>query len=501
MSLAIGIDFGTSNSNAAVWNGRNAEIIEMPDGRKSMPSAVYLTADRYFVGAEAMEKGRADRKHLFRHFKRNLGERFDEATASGYQNAADENGLVGWVAPDGKVFTSVMLASFVIEELLDAAEAKLGKRPTIAVVTIPADATEAQEAATIEAAELAGLETVRLMREPTAAALAYGFDFAKPRRIAVIDHGGGTFDISIIQTGKGRNDHSLVEVKATDGRRRGLGGMDVDKLIASYLGKVWRTLPAHNEIELSDTAMARILEQAEAAKIKLSRSNEAEVHVPGIASDKEGVSLDMNETITLPLLKDLTSRISESISAICKRAVDKVREKDPNFSIRDINDVVLVGGMTRSPIVRDAVREVFGKEPRKDINPEEAVAMGAAIEAARLAGAKSGLTVRDITARNIAVETIDGVASVIVPAGTSFPCDPISVTIRNARDGQQALSIAILEGNGLMADGYEVIGAHDHIISEPGPSQAAGLKLKYWLDDSGRFQAETEDGWAFRGAA
>jgi molecular chaperone DnaK len=498
MSIAIGIDFGTSNSNAAVWNGRNAEIIEMPDGQKSMPSAVYMMADEYFVGAEAVERGRADRKHLFRHFKRNLGERFDDATSSGFQNAPDEDGLIGWIGPDGAVHSSVSLASFVFGELLDAAEAKLGVRPAIAVITIPADATEAQESATIAAAKMAGLETVRLMREPTAAALAYGFDFAKPRRIAVVDSGGGTFDISIIQTGKGRNDHSLVEVKATDGRRRGLGGMDVDKLITSYLGKRWRTSNA--DIDLSEHALARIQEQAEVAKIKLSRSPEVDVHVPGVATDRGGVTLDMNEAMTLPLLKDIASHISESVIAICRRAVEKVRDKDPNFSIRDINDVVLVGGMTRSPVIRDAVREVFGKEPRKDINPEEAVAMGAAIEAARLAGAKPGLTVRDITARSIAVETIDGVASVIVPAGTSYPCDPMHVTIRNARDDQKALSIALLEGNGLMVDGYETIGAHDYIIADPGAAKSAGLALKYWLDDSGRFQAETEDGWALREA-
>lgn len=505
MTLSIGLDFGTSNSSAAVWNGRNAEIIEMPDGSKSLPSIVSIVDGYILVGEEALEKGRQNRRYMFRHFKRRMGEAYQEASDSGWQTMAGPDGMVAWKGPtnaagEETIYTTVELASYIIRELLNAAEAKLGERPTVAVVTIPADAGEAQRAATIEAAKLAGLERVELMHEPTAAALAYGFDFAKPRRIAVVDHGGGTLDVSLIQTGKGRNDHALVEVKATDGRRKGLGGMDFDRHLAAYLT---RSLIAHNpeaDISADPAAMERVMEAAEAAKIRLSGKPDTTVRVADIYTDREGVSQALEEVIDLPTFGAVCADLTDDIAAICKRLVDKAREKDPNFSVLDINDVVLVGGMTRSPIVRQAVRTVFGREPRKDINPEDAVAMGAAIAAARLIGSKTGLTVRQMTTQGYAVKTIHGVAAEIFGPGTSYPVKR-EVTIANANDDQTALSLTLLEGSDMRAAMCNVLARHRHVLEAPAPAKTKGLKLTCQIDESGRFSVEAADGWRFDGAA
>lgn len=501
----IGIDFGNATSCAAVWNGRHAEIIEMPDGRKSLPSAVAIVDGKGLLGQDALDQGRAAmladgsslRDYLFRYFKQRMGEVYHEEAESGHQTMADpKTGLVAWRGPDGFVYQTVELASYIIEALLKAAEAKLGKRPNCAVITVPAEASEAQKSATIEAGKMAGLTRVELMHEPTAAALAYGFDFSKPRRIAVIDHGAGTIDISIIQTGKGRNGHSLVEVKATDGRRRGLGGMDFDRLVAKYLASRWRTL--YPDSEISSVAFTRIMDQAEAAKIRLSGRDETKVRVPELATDRNGVSLTMDEPLDIRTFNEIIVDMRVAIASLCRRAVEKAKEKDPNFSIADINDVVLVGGMTRCLAVRDAIKSVFGKEPRKDINPEEAVALGAAIEAARLSGRMTGLTVRDIISQTFAIETLKDVPAIIFPSGTPYPAER-TVTIRNANDGQEALSIAILEGSQAHASECTVLANYDHLV-EPLPAKGNGILLKCRLDESGRFSAETET-WKYETAA
>lgn len=501
MTVWAGLDLGTGNSCAAVINSRGQpEIIELPDGRKSLPSVVTIIGDEFLVGAEALERGRAHRDYMFRYFKRNMGERYNEASDSGHQTTSDEEGFVAWKGPGEFVYKTVELTAHVIVALLDAAEAKLGERPTCAVITIPADSGEAQRAATIKAGHLAGLDRVELMHEPTAAALAYGFDFAKTRRIAVVDHGCGTVDISIIQTGKGRNDHSLVEVKATDGRRRGLGGVDFDRRLGAYLSNRFRTEHPENDISADFVASERVLEAAEAAKIRLSGKGETTVRVAALASDKDGVSLNLDEVVDLKIFAQVSSQLTDAISAICRRAVEKVKEKDANFSVMDIHDVVLVGGMTRSPIVRDAIKSVFGREPRKDVNPEEAVALGAAIEAARLSGRKTGLTVTDIISWPIAIETQHDVAAMIFPSGTPYGSKR-TVVIRNANDNQGALSIAILEGPEMRASECAVLTRHDHVVDEPGPAKAIGLKLACRIDESGRFVAEAADGWKWNGAA
>lgn len=503
MSTWIGVDFGTSNSTAAVMNSRGQpEIIELPDGRKSLPSVVAIVDGKILVGEDAIARGKADRDFMYRHFKRNMGELYEEATDSGHQTMRGEDGLIAWKGPNNTSYTTVELASYVIGDLLDAAEAKLGERPTCAVITLPADSGEAQRAATIEAGRLAGLDRVELMHEPTAAALAYGFDFAKTRRIVVVDIGGGTADLSCIQTGKGRGeskDLSLVSVIATDGRRKGLGGIDFDRRLAAYLMNRWRTLHPDNDISANFAAGERVLEAAEEAKIKLSGRDETTVRVPELGSDAEGVTLHMDELIDLKTFAAISSQLTDSISAICRRLVEKIKERDAHFSVLDIHDVVLVGGMTRSPLVRDAVRSVFGREPRKDVNPEEAVALGAAIEAARLSGRKTGLTISDIIAWPISIETTHGVAAMLFPSGAPFGSKR-TVVIRNVNDNQEALSIAILEGPDPRADQCAVLARHDHVISEPGPAKSVALKLVCRIDEGGRFCAEAEDGWTWSGA-
>lgn len=503
MSLWIGIDLGNTFSCAAYWNGRSAEIIELPDGRKQLPSAIAVVGEEMevLVGWEALSRGKANREYLYQNFKRRMGEAYHEDAESGHQTCADpQTGLVAWKGPQERVIATSQLAAYVIEELLDAAEAKLGDRPTSAVITIPADFGNAQKEATLEAARMAGLLKVELEHEPTMAALAYGFDLRTRRTIVVTDGGGSTWDVSIIATGKGRNGEGLVEVLATDGRRKGLGGVDFDREIARYLVNHWRTTNPDMDIAADKFAMERVLEAAEEAKRALSGKNDTRVYLRDIKRDGEGVGLNMDVALDLKTFAALSERLTDQIAAICRRAVEKAKERDPKFSMSDIQDVVLVGGMTRSPVVRDAIRSVFGKEPRKDVNPEEAVAMGAAIKAALASGRMTGVHVRDIISKNIAVETIHDVASVIFPYGTTYPTER-TVTLRNADDLQEALSLAILEGDSARASECDVLATHDHIVETPGPVRAAGLKVVWKLDESGRLSVEAADGFSFRGAA
>lgn len=497
----IGIDFGNTFSCASWWDGRTAQIIELPDGRKQLPSAVAVVGEDILVGWEALAKGKAQRQYLFQNFKRRLGEVYHEESESGHQTCADpKTGLVAWKGPDDHIIPTVQLAAWIIDELLDAAEAKLGERPTGAVITIPADSGNAQREATLEAARLAGLLRVELEHEPTMAALSYGFDFAKRKVIAVPDAGGSTFDISIIETGKGRNGQALVEVLSTDGRRKGAGGMDFDREIARYLANRWRTMHPDNDISADVFAMDRVLESAEEAKRALSGKPEARIFIPELGRDDNAVSLAMDEVLDLKTYATLSERLTDQITAICRRAVEKAKERDPKFQMSDIGDVVLVGGMTRSQPVRDAIRAVFGKEPRRDVNPEEAVALGAAIKAAIISGRMTGVTVRDIISHPISVETIHDVATVIFPSGSTYPQEK-TIYVANADEGQQALSVAVLEGTGLKASDCTVLATHDHIVSEPASVKANQLKLVFALDEGGRLSVVSEDGWSFKGAA
>lgn len=501
MTFWVGIDFGTSNSSIAYYNGRNAEIIEMPDGKRSIPSVVTIVGDEIFVGLEAIEKGREHREQMFRHFKRRMGEKYDDEAESGYQTCADpETGLVAWRLEGDRFVETTDLASYVIDELLKAAELKLGERPTKAVITIPADSGEPQRAATLEAGRKAGLEHVELRHEPTMAALVAGYNNSKRRIIAVPDHGGGTFDVTLIETGKGRKDHALVSVLATDGRRKGLGGMDFDRESVRYLVNRLQTTHPDSDISSDHYAIERVTEQAEEAKKTLSRKSEARVFVPNVARSSEGTSIPMDETLDLKTFAALSERLTDQIAAICRRVIEKAKEKDPKFMLSDIHDVVLVGGMTRSPVVRDAIQAVFGKQARKDINPEEAVALGAAVEAAIVSGRLKGVTVRDITSQPIAVETLHDVASLIFPAGTSYPAER-TVFVKNADEGQGALSIAVLEGDSMRASECEILATHDHIVEQPGAAKANKLKLVFKLDDGGRLSVDADDGWSWKGAA
>ena len=502
MTVWVGIDFGTSNSSIAYYNGRNAEIIEMPDGKRSIPSVVTIVGEDVFVGLEAIEKGREHRQQMFKHFKRRMGERFDdEAAEAGNQTCADpETGLVAWRLDGDRFVETTDLASYVIDELLKAATAKLGERPTKAVLTIPADSGEAQKAATLEAGRKAGLDRIELRHEPTMAALVAGYTNVKRRVIVVPDHGGGTFDVTLLETGKGRNDHALVSVLATDGRRKGLGGIDFDREAVRYLVNRLQTSHPDSDISSDNYALERVTEQAEEAKKTLSRKSEARVFVPNIGRSSEGTSIPLDETLDLKTFAVLSERLTDQIAAICRRVVEKAKEKDPKFQLSDIHEVVAVGGMMRSKIVRDAIESVFGKKVRKDINPEEAVALGAAVEAAIVSGRLKGVTVRDITSQPIAVETVDDVASLVFPAGTPYPAER-TVIIANADEGQGALSIAVLEGDNARASGCEVIASHDHIVEQPGKAKANKLKLVFRLDEGGRLSVDGDDGWKWKGAA
>lgn len=512
MSKWISIDLGTSNCSAAFWNGRHAEMIEFADSRfpsgvsHQMPSAIAVNPETLdiTVGVEAMQEGKNHKgEWLYRHFKRRLGEEWHDAAESGYQTCPDpKTGLVAYKGPAGRIIPTVDLTYYLIDEILTQAATQLRERPTKAVITIPADSGDAQKAATLEAARKAGLLQVELEHEPTMAALAFGYDFSKRRVIAVVDHGAGTIDVSFIETGKGRNAHALVEVLVTDGRRKGLGGMDFDRNGARYLINRFRSI-YRDQVpdEWPDRAAeTRIHDAAEEAKRALSGKDETRVVIRDIWRSPEGVDISMDEPLDLKTFGAINAEALKQVEAICRRAAEKVKEKDPKFLLSDVQDVILVGGMTRSPVVRQAVRNVFNKEPRREINPEEAVALGGAIKTAILSGAISGVTVRDVISRAIYIETIDGIASEVFGSNTSYPAER-KITIRNADDGQEALSVAVLEGETIYADECEILATHDHIVSEPGPARANALKLIARLDEGGRLSFEADDGWSWRGAA
>lgn len=403
--------------------------------------------------------------------------------------------MTHYLGRNGQTYSPVELTSFIVQRLIDQANEKLMPQDGVtgAVICVPADFTQAQIAATEEAARDAGLERIELMHEPTAAALAYGYDARKVRRIAVFDLGGGTFDISVIQTGGG-----LVEVKANGGIRD-CGGTDWDRRIVDYVVKMFATKYRRKDgspidLTTSDYVMTLIRVEAEEVKKRLTARQETRFLVQDVAKDDEGVDLSADFIITRSLFEELTADLRERVIGACQTAMENMRLKDPKFTVRDLNDVLLVGGMSRIPSIREDVAKFFGKPPNKMESPEHVVAMGAAIRAAVLEGRRKDLTILDISSHTLALEVAGDVASVIFPKGTEFPAEK-TITLSNEVNDQKALSIRLIQGEGHRPEVCELLAAADLII-EPGPAESAREKMTVRLDASGRPSAECGE-WVY----
>jgi molecular chaperone DnaK len=489
ISRLVGIDMGTTNSSISRWNGRGPEVIPV-DGKALMPSVVTIApADavgpdesQIFVGIDGIEVGKRYRDYCFRLFKRRLGEMWHEDEDTGYQTVGAPDGTLHYQGPDGHTYSPVELCSMVIGKLLDAATEKFkGERPDGAVICVPATFTPSQRKAVEEAGQMAGLAYIELMDEPTAAALAYGFDFKKVRRIAVLDVGGGTTDVSIVQTG-----NNLVSVLGTGGSSI-TGGSDVDAILGRYIVNEW-SKKHDTDLAVDVSAMARVLQEAEQAKIRLSRKQKTEFRIKDFDRTPGGVVLHMDQIIDRWLLDHLAQDLLKRMRAACEVALAEAKRKDPNFSARDLNDVVLVGGGTRMPAVQALARDIFGQDAKTDIDPEVAVVLGAAIRAAVIEGRKSDLTIQDVLSYSVAVEVYDkveGVASVVIPRGTTYPTEkPLIFALTNREPGQALLPVRIVTGDHDRAAACDLLHAIDVPI-EPGDPRSERVPFTIGLNSRG----------------
>ena len=448
----VGLDLGSSNSSISHWTPRGPEVISV-DGSPLMPSVVTIVPNdavapgdsQIFVGLDGIEAGKRYRDFCFRLFKRQLGAMWHDDEETGYQTVGALDGLLHYQGPDGHTYSPTELCSMVIGKLLDAAAAKFnGERPDAAVICVPATFTPSQRKAVEEAGKDAGLAYVELMDEPTAAALAYGYDFKRTRRIAVLDVGGGTTDVSIIQTGSG-----LVTVLGTGGSSI-TGGSDVDAMLGRYIVNEWAK-ERSVDLAVDDTAMTLVLQEAEEAKKRLSRKQKTDFRIKDFDRTPGGEVLHMDHAIDRPMLEHLSKEILARMRQACTIAIAEVQRKDAKFSVRDLNDVVLVGGGTRMPAVQALAAQVFGQTPKTDIDPEVAVVLGAAIRAAVLEGRKTDLSIQEALSFSIAIETYDkveGVASVLFQRGHEYPTKaPITFALTNREPGQSVLPVRMVAGD------------------------------------------------------
>lgn len=513
--MILGIDLGTTNSAASMWDGRAARMIELGEGINTiLPSVITIIPPdedhpdgQVKVGQDAVEAGRMHPDFCFRHFKRRLAENWHDEEDTGHQTCEGPDGLTHYRGPGNFTFSPIELTSWLIGALIDAANKRLKPLESVtgAVICVPADFTQSQREAVEEAARMAFADgrhdnpRIELMHEPTAAALAYGYDAKKARRIAVFDLGGGTFDISIVQTGGG-----LVDVLTTNGIRD-LGGTDFDRRVSDYVVNLWRT-ENHDElgsgelhdIAAQDAAMIRIRVEAEETKKRLSDRESTEFRVLNVAKTKAGKPRHANYPLDQRTFEELTRDLRDRLSIACKAAIADARRNDPNFSVRDLHDVLLVGGMTRVPSVRSAVAEFFGRSPKRDEAPEQVVAMGAAIRGAIIDGRKPDITIADITSHTIALETVGGVAAVLFPKGTNYPAEE-TFWIANENDDQKQLSIRLIQGEAHRASVCEVLWSEE-VPVEAAPAGEARRALVVRLDASGRPTAEC-DGRSFERVA
>jgi molecular chaperone DnaK len=485
MGKVIGIDLGTTNSCVAVMEGKAAKVIENAEGRNTTPSIVAFTDDgERLVGQPAKRQAVTNPERTFFAVKRLIGRRYDDPMVEKdkklvpYKIMRAGNGDA-WVEADGKTYSPSQISAFVLQKMKETAEANLGQKVTQAVITVPAYFNDAQRQATKDAGKIAGLEVLRIINEPTAAALAYGLDKQKSGTIAVYDLGGGTFDISILEIGDG-----VFEVKSTNGDTF-LGGEDFDMRLVNYLADEFQKEQGI-DLRRDKLALQRLKEAAEAAKVELSSTSQTEINLPYITADQTGpkhLTLKLTRSKFEALVDDLIQKTVEP----CRLAL-----KDAGLSAGEINEVVLVGGQTRMPKVQEVVKQFFGKEPHKGVNPDEVVAVGAAIQAGVLQGDVKDVLLLDVTPLSLGIETLGGVFTRIIDRNTTIPTKKSQV-FSTAEDNQNAVTIRVFQGEREMAADNKLLGQFDLVGIPPAPRGVPQIEVSFDIDANGIVNVQAKD--------
>jgi len=485
MAKVIGIDLGTTNSCVAVMDGKDAKVIENAEGARTTPSIVAFTADgERLVGQPAKRQAVTNPENTIFAVKRLIGRRFDDPVTDKdkglvpYHIVKGDNGDA-WVEAGGKKQSPSQISAMILQKMKETAEAYLGEKVEKAVITVPAYFNDAQRQATKDAGKIAGLEVLRIINEPTAAALAYGLDKKDGKTIAVYDLGGGTFDISVLEIGDG-----VFEVKSTNGDTF-LGGEDFDMRLVEYLAAEFKK---EQGIDLKNDKLAlqRLKEAAEKAKIELSSSAQTEINLPFITADASGPK-HLTMKLTRAKFESLVDDLIQRTIAPCKAAL-----KDAGLQAGQIDEVVLVGGMTRMPKVQEVVKQFFGKEPHKGVNPDEVVALGAAIQAGVLQGDVKDVLLLDVTPLSLGIETLGGVFTRLIERNTTIPTKKSQV-FSTAEDSQSAVTIRVFQGEREMAADNKLLGQFDLVGLPPAPRGVPQIEVTFDIDANGIVNVSAKD--------
>ena len=484
MSKVLGIDLGTTNSCFAVMEGKDPKVLENSEGARTTPSMVAFTETERLVGAAAKRQAVTNPENTLFAIKRLIGRRYDSPEVEKdrklvpFKIIPGDNGDA-WVEVKGQKYAPSQISAIVLQKIKEYAESYLGEKIEKAVITVPAYFNDSQRQATKDAGQIAGLDVLRIINEPTAAALAYGMDKKASGTIAVYDLGGGTFDISILEIGDG-----VFEVKSTNGDTF-LGGEDFDQRMVNYLTEEFKK-ETGIDLKGDRLALQRLKEAAEKAKIELSSATQTEINLPFITADATGPK-HLNMKLTRAKFESLVDDLIEKTAEPCRKAL-----ADAGLTANDISEVILVGGMTRMPKVQEKVKEIFGKEPHKGVNPDEVVAVGAAIQGGVLVGDVKDVLLLDVTPLSLGIETLGGVFTRLIDRNTTIPTRKSQV-FSTAEDGQTAVTIRVFQGEREMAADNKLLGQFDLVGIPPAPRGMPQIEVTFDIDANGIVNVSAKD--------